>query len=413
MAAVVDSVAATGADGYAAQQVPMADLYPHATAHRLTGLVVDDADPQRLTLVWDDGRRQALHALVLRESCPCGFCRHAASLERTADQAGYPLDVRPGHWHLGATGELEVTWWPDGHVSRFAAGWLRHGGRVPTPAAGRRPWGAEMSARLPRFAYAAVMTDQASLLQWLEALRDDGLAYLDGAPREPGTLRALLSHVAHVRETNFGVLFDVQARLDANSNAYTAIDLGAHVDLPSREYQPGFQFLHCLANDATGGASLYADGHHLAHCLQAEDADAFAILTRVPVRFRFQDEATDYEATAPIIGLGADGGIDEIRFNPALMTWPECAPAEIPAFYAAYRRLLALSRDPTKLLEVSMKAGQVACFDNRRVLHGRRAFDPGRGQRHLQGAYLEREDMLSRIRVLRRAQATGSLRNAG
>ena len=45
-----------------------------------------------------------------------------------------------------------------------------------------------------------------------------------------------------------------------------------------------------------------------------------------------------------------------------------------------------------------------AAFDNRRVLHGRTAFDEAVGARALKGCYMEREEVLSRIRVLRRAQ---------
>jgi len=402
MAAVSQPLDQAAVDAYAAPAVPMADHYPHATNRRLLAVRSAADDPQLLRLHWDDGRQQAVHALVLRESCACVHCRHGVSLERTLDQAGYPLDLRPVDWRITAAGELEIRWSPDGHVSRYAAGWLRHAGRVPQAASAPAPWGAEMAGRLRRFAFGEVMRRDGVLLDWLQALRDHGLAYLEAAPQEPGTLRSLLNRVAYVRETNFGVLFDVAARIDANSNAYTSIALEPHVDLPTREYQPGFQFLHCLVNRAAGGASLYCDGFRLAAGLADEDPAAFAMLTRVPVHFRFQDEAADYEAVAPIIGLAADGRVDEIRFNPALMTWPDCPPAEVPEFYRAYRALLAQSRRADNLVEVTMAAGQIAGFDNRRVLHGRRAFDPGCGHRHLQGAYLEREDLLSRIRVLRR-----------
>jgi len=40
--------------------------------------------------------------------------------------------------------------------------------------------------------------------------------------------------------------------------------------------------------------------------------------------------------------------------------------------------------------------------DTRRVLHGRAAFDPSTGRRHLQGCYVDRDQLLSRIRVLER-----------
>ena len=71
-------------------------------------------------------------------------------------------------------------------------------------------------------------------------------------------------------------------------------------------------------------------------------------------------------------------------------------------FYAAYRALVALTRDPAFRVAVRMAPGDIACFDNRRVLHGRNAFQPSVGRRHLEGAYIEREDVQSRIRTLRR-----------
>ncbi len=41
-------------------------------------------------------------------------------------------------------------------------------------------------------------------------------------------------------------------------------------------------------------------------------------------------------------------------------------------------------------------------FDNRRVLHGREAFDPASGYRRLLGCYVDRGEWDSRIRVLSR-----------
>ncbi|EMV9186483.1 TauD/TfdA family dioxygenase, partial [Escherichia coli] len=49
-----------------------------------------------------------------------------------------------------------------------------------------------------------------------------------------------------------------------------------------------------------------------------------------------------------------------------------------------------------------LRAGQMWCFDNRRTLHARTAFDPASGERHLQGCYIDRDELLSRILVLQR-----------
>jgi gamma-butyrobetaine dioxygenase len=53
-------------------------------------------------------------------------------------------------------------------------------------------------------------------------------------------------------------------------------------------------------------------------------------------------------------------------------------------------------------LSNQFEPGDLVGFDNRRVLHGRDAYDPGAGRRVLRGCYIDRDDVLSRLRVLRR-----------
>jgi gamma-butyrobetaine dioxygenase len=74
----------------------------------------------------------------------------------------------------------------------------------------------------------------------------------------------------------------------------------------------------------------------------------------------------------------------------------------MPAYYAAYRQFSALTRDPRFIVRRRLEAGQMWCFDNRRTLHARQAFDPASGLRFLRGCYLDRDELLSRIRVLER-----------
>jgi gamma-butyrobetaine dioxygenase len=380
----------------------MGDLYPYATDHRLVVATIDGGDRQLVHLDWSNGRRQTVHALWLRDQCACNRCRHPASLERILDQKSYGLDIFPALVSIDGGQRLFVAWAEGDHISVYAAGWLRHGGRPPIPPARRRPWGAELADGLPRFDFRAVMSRDDALLGWLEVMRETGLAYVEDAPTVEGTVGDLVRRVAYVRETNFGTVFDVVALAESISNAYTSVDLPLHVDLPAREYQPGLQLLHCLSNQTGGGASLYCDGLRLAEKLRADDPAAFDLLARTPVVFRYHDENCDYQMAAPLIGLSENGEVREIRFNPSVMTTADCPPTEIREFHRAYRHFMRLTRDPELLLEWRMQAGDIAVFDNRRVLHGRRAFEAGGGRRHLQGAYLEWEDVESKIRVLRR-----------
>jgi gamma-butyrobetaine dioxygenase len=47
--------------------------------------------------------------------------------------------------------------------------------------------------------------------------------------------------------------------------------------------------------------------------------------------------------------------------------------------YQALARFQAIVHRPENCVEVKMKAGDCVAFNNRRILHGRKAFDPRTG----------------------------------
>ena len=64
-----------------------------------------------------------------------------------------------------------------------------------------------------------------------------------------------------------------------------------------------------------------------------------------------------------------------------------------------------MTRDPRFEVRLRLAPGELIAFDNRRVLHGRGAFDPASGRRRLQGCYVDGDELLSRIRTLERRLA--------
>jgi gamma-butyrobetaine dioxygenase len=81
-------------------------------------------------------------------------------------------------------------------------------------------------------------------------------------------------------------------------------------------------------------------------------------------------------------------------------------PVRLPAarcaeYYASYRKFAALLREPRLQMATRLKDGDLAIFDNRRVLHGRTGFASARHPRHLQGCYLTRDSVYSETAVLR------------
>ena len=50
-------------------------------------------------------------------------------------------------------------------------------------------------------------------------------------------------------------------------------------------------------------------------------------------------------------------------------------------------------------IRFKLEPGDLLTFDNWRVLHGRQAYQPSTGMRHLQGCYVDRDEVLSRLRM--------------
>ncbi len=71
--------------------------------------------------------------------------------------------------------------------------------------------------------------------------------------------------------------------------------------------------------------------------------------------------------------------------------------------YDGIQTFFELANDPALRAVFPIHAGDLLAFDNRRVLHARTAFDASSGRRHLVGCYLDRDELLSRLRVLARA----------
>ncbi len=318
-----------------------------------------------------------------------------------------PPDLEAESVSITDAGGLRVQWRPEGHVSDYDSDWLREhrGGSdegsqlAPVPVT----WGAELSGAMPGADYDAVTSSDDALLDWLRLLRDYGVAVLRNTPREPLSVLTLAGFIGPARATNFGEHFDVLSKHEPNSNAYTALGLLCHTDLPNWERPPDYQLLHCLENSAEGGDSILVDGFRAAETLRSQEPAAFRLLSGTPIDFRFQDSESDIRFRAPAIALDEAGSVAEVRFNFAVMGAVRAPTNRMGALCRALRTFGTVLRDPALECHYRLSPGELLIFDNRHVLHGRAAFDPSTGRRHLQGCYVDRDQLLSRIRVLERA----------
>ncbi len=349
---------------------------------------------------------QGIYAYIwLRDNCPTAF--HPHTQERVTDLMTLPETPRPAHTVI-TDDRLIIDWAEDGHRSDFNLGWLRdhRPGETHIDAAGYDPvvWTATLGAQgIPHYDAAVIAHDDAVLQAWIEDTARYGISLVTGVPSESGAGAALAQRIGFLRETNFGVTFEVMNKPDPINIAYTAEALTLHTDLPNQELAPGYQFLHCLANEATGGGSVFADGFALARTLRHQNPKAFDLLSTVPIPFRFHDQDQDLRSKRPVISLDHNGDVSELSWSVHMAAAFDMAPDIMPEYYRAYRAFMALTRDPMFQVTLRLSAGDMVVFDNRRVLHGRESFDPSTGFRHLQGYYVDRGEFDSKRRVMARA----------
>ena len=229
-----------------------------------------------------------------------------------------------------------------------------------------------------------------------------GLLIIHDLPTDPECILTVARRFGHVRETNFGRYFEVYSRPNSNDLAYRPVRLGAHTDNPYREPVPGIQLLHCLVNETCGGWSTLVDSLCVAEAMREEDPEGFELLACTPVRFRFIDADEELIERRPIVDRDKTGRMTGVHYSPRLDDLPLLDAGATRRFHRARRRLSELFADPRFELRFPLKAGELMMFHNSRVLHGRTAYDPNEGRRHLQGCYIDLDGPRSLYRTLNR-----------
>jgi gamma-butyrobetaine dioxygenase len=352
-----------------------------------------------LQVVSPDAPPLPVHPLWLRERC-----RDAASVDARTQQRLYnPADLDPASSIARIAepvpGQFDVQF-SDGHGGCFAAAdilaELADGDGLPSPEA----W--DETAPPPVAVDWRDCADAPTLVAALREFLCHGYIIFTHVPSRPGAVLEVARRFGHVRETNFGALFDVRSILTANDLAYTSLPLDPHTDNPYRAPVPGIQLLHCLINETPGGLSTLVDGLAVAEMLRSEAPDEFASLAGTRVRFRYVDAEAELIAYAPLIALDVDGGFEAIHYSPRLDFVPLLPPDRLELFFSARRRLDRMLKSDRFERRFRLADGELMMFDNRRLLHGRTGFDPAVGLRHLQGCYIDADGPRSLYRVLRR-----------
>lgn len=377
---------------------PAADLGSEPTAAASVAI-----EPTGVSLSLPGEAPMYFNAYWLRDNCPTSF--DLTTREREFDILSAPDDLTPDAAEI--EGDALRLRWPDGHETQLGLEWLaahgRPGGAADPAQVQRRLWYSDHYSSIPRFSHAELKASRSRVGDWAEALLVEGVALITDMPAASEESGDVLLETAALmgapRPTFFGMTFEVRTHINPINLAYTPKALPMHTDVPAEESAPGVQFLHCLANDAEGGDSLFADGAAVAEDLRREDPDAFEVLAREKALYRFEHDGFDVRAHQTAIELDPDGAVSGVTFSQHMWAVSDLPQRVLDRYYPAYRKFASMVRQPKYLMRFRLNAGECIVFDNHRILHGRTAYSASGGSRHLRGTYVDRGEVRSMYRV--------------
>ena len=361
-----------------------------------------------LKVVWDDGEESKFNYLWLRDNCPTAHDKD--SRHRMFNILNVSTNINPKNYSVGENGSLEIEWSEGDHKSSYDPVWLRKNcytlknkAKYVSPY---KLWDNSLEKNLKSIEidHDEIINSEEGLVKWLELLHYTGIAIVKNAPVEKNSAFKVLNRISHTRETFFKTPFEVINIPKPNNSAYTAHALRNHMDLPWFENPPGYQFLHCLVNSAKGGDSSAVDAFAVAEYLRKNEKETFDVLVNTPLKFRDKDYTQ--EAVRSVYGtaisLTKDGDYNDIRYSIATLDALDCHPDIMDSVYKAHHRFGNLLHDAKFQINFRLEPGDIFSFNNRRLLHGRTEFDPNSGHRHLQGDYMDRDEIIGRLNYLKK-----------
>lgn len=364
---------------------------------------------------------------LLRDACPCPECVDPSTTQRnfrTTDVASEDwkvrsVDISLTHttiiWKRKRKDEQHVSEVDEQHISIFANHSLNPASEQLSylkrdySTLPRRGWSwdaSQIGKYLEFFDYKEYMNSEGTLHQALNSLSQEGLVILKDVPESEKSVEEIAGRIGSIRDTFYGRTWDVKSVPEAKNVAYTSKYLGLHMDLLYMANPPGFQLLHCLKNTAKGGDSIFSDCKRAAEQLTRLQYKALAL---TPIAYHYKNAGEHYHYSHPVIELETvhptyfkkRTPVRHFNYSP-----PFQAPYALrnsgnpPGFLDALSRFSSLVEAPENLFSYKLKEGECVVFNNRRILHGRQAFDAEGGERWLKGTYVDTDVVASRLRVL-------------
>lgn len=400
--------------------------------------------------------------MALRDMCTCPRCVDQSTRQKLFSTVEIPPNITLRNVTELPNG-VEIEWsndlpgFDESHKSVFTkeifdAMAARGSSKTLPSLPARRLWtDSQFREEVPDLTYEAYMEDDTILYKALQQLHSHGLLFLKDVPESPDSVSRIVQRIGPLKNTFYGETWDVRSVPEAKNVAYTSQDLGFHMDLMYMEQPPHLQFLHCIRSSAVGGASLFTDSFKAVTELLHSDESAFSELERRLITFHYDHiESHYYQQSRPLIELAPlsfgstnfstfksfrsfatrnrvdprlremfklEDYLEAVSWAPQFQAPFQTANSHLYArwqnlttqvedhvrtWHQAARKFNDIIHKEENIHERMMKPGECVLFDNRRILHARKAFevaDAGK-ERWLRGAYLDKDPFMSRLSVL-------------
>ncbi len=339
-----------------------------------------------------NGKR--FHHIWLRDNCLCPMCRESASFQRFFDisdlqEITSPLSVEVEEQNL-------IVEWDEqpSHRSTFPISWLmnRWDARESVKQEGSqrilwdRAW---LETHRPKWHdYDSLDTNS-----WIDRFFTLGFTIIRNIGFED--LKSLIASVGPIhplaRYTDYSTVM-------AAKKSQTIEDLGVsptgdalspHTDMSYIDKPLTVLLLYGIANEASGGESVLVDGFRVAKDFQQAHPDYFEILARTSVEFNQFIDKWQYlfSNRSTILKLNQDNEL--VGLNISHKNLSVNLPFEqTEKFYDAFTCFFDYLKNPAYQYHFRLEPGDCILAQNFRVLHGRKAFDPSSGIRHLKTSYI-------------------------
>jgi alpha-ketoglutarate-dependent taurine dioxygenase len=372
--------------------------------------------------------------VYLRDSCQCRLCVDGSTLQRHFVTAHIPQDIQPVFKGRSSHGRVKVGWkndipgYPAEHQSVYSQSYLRAltGPHPPSPVARKRLyWDRESFEKRANWtSYADFMKDTEAFKTAVSALHRDGLIFIRDVEESEQTVVKMGERLGPLRNTFYGSTWNVRSLPNAKNVAYTNQYLGFHMDLLYLTTPPAYQLLHVLKNSCSGGESRFADSFFAATRLRQENEKAYRLLCRYPVEWMYDNDGQFYlqrrptfheihhfigneEGAAHRLERQANGDKDAdlayVNWSPPFQgrLYHDIEhPERTRDFLEALRAFDRILNSDDMVFELKMDEGTCMIFENRRIVHGRNAFEVGQGERWLRGTYVDEDAFWSRCQAL-------------